>query len=163
MFDYVIGVLSATPAIGRIALLAPDAPALWPHAWIEDRARGLNIELEAFQAAEGLVDLLIIHADLPLLSCADIDALLQAATHTGVAIAPDRHGRGTNALALRAGAALRPRFGPDSLAQHLRDAPKAAVVRRQGLALDVDTPEDLAMAQASGFDMNAMGETLSWA
>lgn len=149
MFDHVIGVLRATPAIGRIVLLAPEAPTDWPHDWIRDEGRGLNAELAAFQAAEASTDLLILHADLPLLAPADVEALLGAATRTGIAIAPDRHGRGTNALACRAGMAIRPRFGPDSFELHLGESPDCAIIRREGLAIDVDTPEDLELVEAA--------------
>lgn len=146
MFDHVIAVLSATPVIARIILLAPDAPEDWPHDWIRDEGRGLNAELAAVQAAQASSDLLIIHADLPLLARIDVEALLGSAARTGIAIAPDRHDRGTNALACRAGMAIQPRFGPDSFALHLEQAPQRTIVRREGLAIDVDTPEDLELA-----------------
>ncbi len=149
MFDHVIAVLNTTSAISRIALLAPEAPEDWPHIWTRDEERGLNAELAAFQAAGTSSDLLIIHADLPLLARADVEALLGAATRTGIAIAPDRHDRGTNALVCRAGMAIRPRFGPDSFQLHLREAPECAIIRREGLAIDVDTPEDLELVKAA--------------
>ncbi|GAA0325616.1 2-phospho-L-lactate guanylyltransferase [Sphingomonas oligophenolica] len=149
MFDHVIGVLGTTPAIRRIVLLSPAAPENWPHDWIRDERRGLNAELAAFQSAERASDLLIIHADLPLLARADVEALLDAAVRTGTAIAPDRHDRGTNALACRAGMVVEPRFGPDSFALHRRSVPEGAIIRREGLALDVDTPEDLELVEAA--------------
>jgi 2-phospho-L-lactate/phosphoenolpyruvate guanylyltransferase len=152
MFDHVVGILSETPGVGRIALLAPIAPEGWPHAWIRDEGRGLNEELTALRTAEISVNLLIIHADLPLLARCDVEAMLKAAARTGVAIAPDRHDSGTNALALGAGAAPRPGFGAGSFERHLLQAPDSPIVRRQGLALDIDTPEDLALAAAAGFD-----------
>ena len=149
MFDHVIGVLSETPTISRIVLLAPAAPENWPHDWVSDEERGLNAELAAFQAAQGAIDLLIIHADLPLLARADVEALLEAAMRSGTAIAPDRHDRGTNALACRAGLAIQPCFGPDSFERHLEQARESAIVRREGLAIDVDTPEDLELVGAA--------------
>jgi 2-phospho-L-lactate guanylyltransferase len=93
--------------------------------------------------------LLVIHGDLPLLSAPDISALLDAAESSGAAIAPDRHGQGTNALALW----MRPpaytfAYGPNSFALHQqRLGDTLAVVQRKGLACDVDTPNDLAHAQ----------------
>lgn len=150
MFDHIVGVLGATPGLSRIVLLAPAAPDGWPHGWIKDEGRGLNAELAACrEALPG--NLLIVHADLPVLTAADVEALLQAAEAAGAAIAPDRHDRGTNALALRAGAPLRPCFGPNSLARHLEVAPGCVAIRREGLACDVDTPEDLVIVAASVF------------
>ena len=61
---------------------------------------------------------------------------------------PDRHGTGTNALVLSPPDAIEPSFGPDSLERHVAAAEAAGVPHRveevPGLALDVDTPDDLA-------------------
>lgn len=93
--DRVVPVLATAPAIGRIVLLDPAAPAGWAHGWIGDAGRGLNAELAAARTAlHG--DLLIVHADLPLPARGN---MLAAARVTGAGIAPDRHGLSTNALA----------------------------------------------------------------
>ena len=67
---------------------------------------------------------------------------------SGVAIAPDRAGHGTNGLALRPLDAIAFRFGVESHAAHLAEAEAAGVplveVHRPGLAFDLDTPADLA-------------------
>lgn len=145
MFDHVVGVLATTPGIADIVLLAPAAPEGWPHGWIGDEGRGLNAELASCrEALPG--DLLIVHADLPVLTSGDVEALLAAAEAAGSVIAPDRHNRGTNALALRDGVLLHPRFGANSFARHVEVMPSSAVVHREGLARDVDTPEDLVLA-----------------
>ena len=63
-------------------------------------------------------------------------------------IVPDRHGTGTNALVLSPPDAIAPSFGPGSLARHVAAAEQAGVPHSvedvPGLALDVDTPADLA-------------------
>jgi 2-phospho-L-lactate guanylyltransferase len=63
-------------------------------------------------------------------------------------IGADRHGSGTNALLLTPPDAIEPGFGPDSFERHrLRASEVGAswqVESPAGLALDVDTPEDLA-------------------
>lgn len=82
----------------------------------------------------------IVHADLPLVSSADLAAVFEAA-RDGCAIAPSYDG-GTNVLAHR-GDDLRFAYGPGSFHRHLAAAPGAAVVIRPGLAFDLDTPEDL--------------------
>lgn len=140
--------LREAAAIARIIVVAaaPVAPDL---GWRRDEGRGLNAELTAARASiDGPA--LVIHGDLPLLTSDDVNALLGAADTAGVAIAPDRHGEGTNALA-----ALAPfpfAFGEGSFQRH-RDAapPNAAIVRRQGLAFDIDTPEDFDAAVAAGW------------
>ncbi len=148
MFDHVIDVLDSCPRVGRIAVLSETAPDRAALDWLVDQGRGLNAELQALSVAGPR---LILHADLPLVTAADVAALLTAATD-GIAIAPDRHGTGVNALALAAGAALTFAFGPDSYARHHALAVTPLMtVRRDGLALDVDTPDDLAEAVRRGF------------
>jgi 2-phospho-L-lactate guanylyltransferase len=151
MFAHVIAVLSGHPAIGSVVLLSALLPDDWAGFWIADEGRGLNAELEAARAQLAESPLLVLHGDLPLLAPSDIDDFLGAATRAGIAIAPDRAGRGTNALAVMPGHAISFRFGPDSCRLHLAQAPMAAVINRQGLACDIDTPEDLATAEEAGF------------
>jgi 2-phospho-L-lactate/phosphoenolpyruvate guanylyltransferase len=70
-----------------------------------------------------------------------------------VAIVPDRHLAGTNALVLSPPDAIEPSFGPGSLARHTAAARAAgldySVERVPTLMLDVDTPEDLAELAAA--------------
>jgi 2-phospho-L-lactate guanylyltransferase len=61
-----------------------------------------------------------------------------------VAIVPDRHGTGTNALLLTPPDAFAPSFGPGSFARHRALAGDACrVAELPSLMHDVDTPEDL--------------------
>jgi 2-phospho-L-lactate guanylyltransferase len=148
LFDRVVGVLQACPSVGRVSVLSETRPALAGLDWLPDGGLGLNAELQALTIAGPRF---VIHADLPLVTPDDVEALL-AAARGGGAIAPDRHGTGVNALALDAGVSLEFRFGPDSLARHQEQtAGRLAVVARPGLALDIDTPEDLAEAVRLGF------------
>ena len=66
-----------------------------------------------------------------------------------VAIVPDRHGTGTNALALAPPDVFAPAFGPDSCARHVSRARASgisfALERVESLALDLDTPEDMSL------------------
>ena len=144
LLSHVAGVLRDSPAIERLVLLASVAVPGWSGDWLPDEERGLNAELTAARAALGTVPLMVVHADLPLLAAADIAALSKAGA-SGCAIAADRHGRGTNAIALRADHPFRFAFGADSLAAHRAQGP-SILVERAGLALDIDTPEDLALA-----------------
>ncbi|WP_154794043.1 2-phospho-L-lactate guanylyltransferase [Occultella kanbiaonis] len=89
--------------------------------------------------------LLVIHADLPALTTADVAALLAPAAP--VTLGPDRAGLGTNAVVLRPGTdAFTFAFGPGSLARHRHEAESlgspAALVRRDGTAIDLDTEAD---------------------
>jgi 2-phospho-L-lactate guanylyltransferase len=152
LFDHVIGVLDACPGIGRIGILSetrPNAPlGRADRDWLPDGGLGLNAELQALQITGPR---LVIHADLPLVTPEDVEALLSAA-RGGAAIAPDRHGSGVNALALEASVSMEFQFGPNSFARHQEQVGgRLTVVSRPGLALDIDTPDDLAEAVRLGF------------
>lgn len=143
--------LRAVPRIGSVVLLTDTPPLDWHERWILDCKRGLNVELEEARSVLG-TPLLAIHPDLPLVEPHDLELLLDAAEETGCAIAPDRHGKGTNALAIARPALLAFQFGSDSFARHC-GTPGVAItsVRRIGLSLDCDTPDDLDRAIAEGF------------
>ena len=158
MRDHVLAVLGGIPNL-EVRLLCPSPPADWAGHWIADTGRGLNAEIRS--AARTVSSrLLVVHADLPMLQADDIKALLGAAKN-GIAIAPDRHGTGTNALALADPRALRFVFGPDSFARHRRQAPDAIVIDRPGLAHDLDTPDDLAVLLGSGPIDSAMRDAIA--
>ncbi|OLE35663.1 MAG: 2-phospho-L-lactate guanylyltransferase [Actinobacteria bacterium 13_1_20CM_3_68_9] len=95
----------------------------------------------------------LLPGDCPLLDPAELDGALERMRSGRVAIVPDRHGTGTNALLLSPPDAIGPAFGPDSCARHAYRARRLghelAVERLDSLGLDVDTPDDLAaMAEA---------------
>ena len=96
-------------------------------------------------------DLLVVAADLPGVTAADITAVL--ASPAAVVIAPTRDG-GTAALLRRPHDVIATAYGVDSARRH-RDLAVAAgatveVIERPGLALDVDTWDDLVAARARG-------------
>lgn len=102
----------------------------------------------AVLARHGATGMLQVPGDLPLLASTDIDALLeQHGEAPSVTIAPSRDERGSNALACSPAQLLPLRFGDDSYFPHLARARELGVepriVRRDGFALDVDTPDDL--------------------
>ena len=99
-------------------------------------------------AAEGALGMLQLPADIPLVIPQDVDAVLDAhGDAPAVTLAPSHDELGSNAVACSPADVLPLRFGDDSYVPHLRRARalgiEPAVVRRRGLALDVDTPDDL--------------------
>jgi len=110
---------------------------------VDQGSGGLNAALAL--AAAGLAGaggLLVVAADLPLASAAGFGRVLEAAEAAPVVVVPSHDGDGTNVLAWREPGSFAPRFGPDSAARHL-SVPGAVRVDDRGLALDVDTVEDL--------------------
>lgn len=102
--------------------------------------------LLAKEGAEGIVQL---PGDVPLATAAEIEAVL---AHHGAApavtLVPAHDRRGSNCVAVSPPGLIAFRFGNDSFLPHLAEAEAAGVEARvlemPGIALDVDTPEDLA-------------------
>jgi len=124
-----------------------------------ERAPGLNQAIEAARSvavARGATAVLVLPADLPSVSAAAVDELLEAGAMAAdrralVAMVPDRHGPGTNALLVSPPGAIDPAFGERSHAAHVARAAAAgaALAELDGpLSLDVDTPADLVEAEA---------------
>lgn len=140
MARHVIAQVHAALGVAEVSLLSPEDPAIAGTRWLNDAGIGLNAGLA--RAMSG-TPALIIHGDLPVLATADVEAVLASAQRNGVAIAPDRHGTGTNALALVSPSGIVPAFGEGSFARHRALFPNGAIVKREGLTTDIDTPEDL--------------------
>ena len=90
---------------------------------------------------------LVLPADLPLISREDALALVERATDPPVVvIAPDRHGKGTNALLISPAGLIEYDFGEDSFQRHCQLVKQAGarleVVNLHSLGLDLDSPED---------------------
>lgn len=95
----------------------------------------------------GCREVVILPADLPTITAAEINALVRAGRQGGFAIASDAAGAGTNALCLASANPFRFQFGADSKRLHLQEAERTGlsvqIVRLPGLEFDVDSPADL--------------------
>ena len=90
---------------------------------------------------------LVLPADLPLITRDDILALIQRAIEPPVVvIAPDRHKKGTNALLISPPGLIEYDFGENSFQRHCELIKKAGarleIVDLPSLGLDLDLPED---------------------
>jgi 2-phospho-L-lactate guanylyltransferase len=121
----------------------------------EDGAPALNTALKRatviaqVYASRGV---LVVPADLPLLSSEAIMTLLDRAINPPViVIAPDRHQKGTNALLLSPANIIEYDFGPESFKRHCERARKSGarleIVDLPTLGLDLDLPEDLELVR----------------
>jgi 2-phospho-L-lactate guanylyltransferase len=91
---------------------------------------------------------LVLPADLPLITKEDIQEIIERAIHPPVVvIAPDRHGSGTNALLISPAGLIEYDFGEDSFKRHCERAEatgaRLEILQLPSLALDLDLPEDL--------------------
>ncbi len=150
LLHHVLSVLEQIRDIGFIGVVSSEVmPAI---NVILDQGGGLNeaVAIGSRWAVDaGAEALLVLPADLPLLSTTDItDLLAMLPLAAGGVVAPSKDG-GTGALALRPPQLIQPAFGPQSAARHLEriraTGAEAAELYRSGLALDVDEPEDLAL------------------
>ena len=158
MLRHVLGQAVASGTVDRVVVVSPDEEAL---AFARDvhpsvvglsqptTAPGLNSALDlgrAWAEADGARAMLVLFADLPRLTAADVRDL--AGLAAPVALAPDRHGTGTNALRLQfpQGGAFAFAFGVGSAALHLAEARRlgldVVVHRAPGLSFDLDTADD---------------------
>ena len=152
----------ATPGVDETLVITPDdeVRALATRAGarpLRQRSRGLNDGLREARdeaLAAGATAILVLPIDIPLVSAELLAPLASTALEADqplVAIVPDRHDRGTNALLLAPPDVIDFCFGGDSKAAHL-DAGRAVGARVEilggPLTLDIDTPEDLLLAQA---------------
>lgn len=151
MFERVLDALEAAKEIDQVAVITPS-PALLPRSVIAlaDPGTGLNPALEEGRRqllARGADEVLILHADLPILTATEIDSFVAQGRRTGLALAPDRHGQGTNALFVAGSSDFSFRFGTASFNRHLGEARARAlepsVINLPGFAMDIDEPADL--------------------
>jgi 2-phospho-L-lactate guanylyltransferase len=171
--DLVTGLLERTleaagscRRVDHVLLVSPDPATLELGRRIgvetlHEPGHGLNAALEAGRGhalAGGAGTLIVLPADLPRVSPEAIAHLLSAtdparrAGRSVVALVPDRHGDGTNALVLSPPDAIPFLFGQGSRAMHEAAAlaAGAAYLELEGeLTLDVDTPDDLLLAEVA--------------
>lgn len=140
--------------LDRVAVVTrdPDALQITSEAGAEgmDDPGNLNESLDAVArnvAGEGADRILVLHADLPLVSAADIETVAKATADVAIVSSGDG---GTNALACPAGA-FAFEYGPGSAQAHKEAAWGASLepelLDLPGLALDIDTPADLERLQ----------------
>jgi 2-phospho-L-lactate guanylyltransferase len=157
MLEDVLSALSDSPGLAGVVLVTQDAEAqalaarYGARVLEEEENRG-HTAASSFGARvlaqEKRAGMLQLPADIPLLTPEDIRALLQIhGSAPAVTLAPSRDQRGSNAVVCSPPDVLRLRFGDDSFFPHLQRARELGiepgVVHRPGLALDVDTADDL--------------------
>lgn len=166
MARHVVEVALASPAIAAVQVVTKDVAAV--AALLGDtrgtviaqpsQAIGLNGALS--DARLRLLEsrryrgMLILHADLPLVSVADVEEIIDQ--RANLVLAADRHHVGTNAMLMRwdphdaasseRARAFRLRFGDDSFRAHLAQAAEVgylpATVLQPGTEFDLDTLGD---------------------
>jgi 2-phospho-L-lactate guanylyltransferase len=159
LLTHTLETLNAIPEIEQVLVISRDQAALslarehGARTVLENGAPELNVALARATivvknyATRGL---LIVPADLPLISPEDINAMLEIAVDPPVVVlAPDHRRQGTNALLVCPVGLIEYDFGPGSFQRHCERALQAGarleILELPSLALDMDMPEDLEM------------------
>jgi 2-phospho-L-lactate guanylyltransferase len=165
-------VLSKIPEIEHSLVISRDPEALTiareygARTVQEQGSPQLNIALTRatmVALSHSVQGILIIPADLPLLTAEDIQEVIKRAENPPVVVVtPDRHQRGTNALLVSPPGLIEYEFGQRSFQKHCASAEKAGarleICTRKSVALDIDLPEDLELAGYELMDANGWDE-----
>ena len=162
LLQHSLETLSGVPGVNEVLVVSRDPNALaiarehGARTVQEDGTPHLNTALKRatvvaqVYATQGV---LILPADLPLVTREDIQVLLDRAVKPPVVvIAPDRHGKGTNALVIAPAGLIEHDFGENSFQRHCERVKQAGarleVVELPSLGLDLDEPEDFELVKS---------------
>ena len=176
--DLLARTVASALAVGRlddVLVISPDPEVVTRAAEIgartlRQRTKGLNAGLAEARAdaiAGGADAILVLPIDLPFVTPEAVAALLEPLTEPSaddavghVVLVTDRHGTGTNALALRPPEIIDFAFGAGSRGRHraAAEAANAAYTEVGGpLTVDLDTPEDLVFVEAAETERLGVG------
>jgi 2-phospho-L-lactate/phosphoenolpyruvate guanylyltransferase len=110
--------------------------------------------------------IMVLPADIPLITAAEIERFFAAAPPEGTTIAPSASGRGTNAVLQRPPGLFPLRFGNDSFLPHLAAARATGkpveLLKLAGIGVDIDEPADLADLLAAPGETRAQRLLHEW-
>ena len=161
MLEHTLRTLTESKELEQVLVVSRDPHALTiarnlgARTVLEDGQPHLNTALTRATVVAKVYatrGVLVLPADLPLLSHDDVLALIERASQPPVVvIAPDRHEQGTNALLMSPAGIIEYDFGEGSYRRHCERAKKAGVrleiVELTSLGLDLDLPEDLELVR----------------
>lgn len=159
LLAHTLDTLTELPEIEHILVVSRDQAALalardyGARTVQENGAPHLNTALaRATVVAQNFATrgVLIVPADLPLITPEDVRAMLDLAKEPPVVVvAPDHRRKGTNAMLVCPAGLIDYEYGPDSFLRHCERARQAGahleICELSSLALDMDLPEDLEM------------------
>ncbi len=157
MLAHVLEAIDASDAVDSIAVISPRPAELHlpfgvtPLLQTRDGLNNLLEQGREWAVQQRAAALIISFADLPHLTSGEIaDIVRLGEQERTVVLAPDRHNRGTNLMLLHPPALAPFSFGPNSYERHKQTAHLAGAhtetYRSTGTSLDIDTPDDLALA-----------------
>jgi len=157
LLEHILTILNKVPEIEHTLVVSRDPTALaltramGGRTVLEGGAPQFNTALKRATAVakmHGAHAVLILPADLPLITAADVRKLLKRGQKPPVVvIAPDRREDGTNGLLVNPAGLIEYGYGPGSNHIHAERAAEAGarveIVPSKAIGLDLDLPEDL--------------------
>ncbi len=160
LLQHTLITLKESPQVEEVLVVSRDPKALaiahdcGARTIREDGSPDLNTALKRATAVAKMYTtngVLILPADLPLISKDDIDKIISVSNdhQRVVVIAPDRHRNGTNALLVSPSGIIEYDYGEKSFERHCEQAHAVGahlvVCELPSIGLDLDLPEDLAL------------------
>ncbi|MBM3145809.1 MAG: 2-phospho-L-lactate guanylyltransferase [Chloroflexi bacterium] len=163
LLENTISTLKNIPEIEHVLVVSRDQAALalardlGARTVLENGDSHLNVALERATIVAQTYEtrgVLILPADLPLITSEDVSMMLErAADPPVVVVAPDRRKEGTNALLVCPAGLIEYHYGKDSFEKHCELARRAGarleVCELPSLTLDLDVPDDLMLLEES--------------
>lgn len=116
--------------------------------------------------SRGIRDTLVLPGDVPLVTAEEVERILAAAPEQGSVLVPSADQRGTNAAYRRPAGLFPLRFGNDSFQPHLSAARATGlpcvVIELPGIALDIDTLDDLLQLAAAPGEAGSQRLVREW-
>jgi 2-phospho-L-lactate guanylyltransferase len=163
MLSDVLAVLLRSPSLAGVLLVGSDpelaqaGAELGVATLMEPVEAGTNAAVQVgldHLESVGAGRCVVVQADIPFLSDAELAQVLAALDDAPVVICPARRDRGTNMLALARPDIIAPAFGERSFDRHrkaARDLGHAVkVLELAGAGHDIDVPDDLVLTPAEG-------------
>ncbi|WP_047154807.1 2-phospho-L-lactate guanylyltransferase [Aneurinibacillus tyrosinisolvens] len=161
LFD-VLSTLASVSCIDVLGIVTNDPKAIILagqfdfHIFYEKEVQGMNkaIKFAVDALPDNIEQLLILPADIPLISDFEVNNLLQMVRKAPVTVIPCRKGTGTNGLVLSPPGVINTAFGVNSKEKHCLMATTAglnySIFHSFSLSHDIDTVEDLLLLKTMG-------------
>ena len=108
----------------------------------------------------------VVPGDIPLITSAELHAVLDAAPPEGAVFVPAYDRRGSNCILRRPASIIPLRFGNDSFLPHCeameRTGKELVILEMPGIGLDIDNPHELDILVERGGDTHAQRLLRSW-
>jgi len=156
MFEDVLRSVTNSQVVDRVIVISPDRAVLKVarsydvDSIAEKTLRGMNSavrEAIEYSSRDGAQKVLVIPADIPLVTPRDLQEIVSLGKNVPIVISPSKNENGTNALLLSPPTLIPTAYGQNSFQLHIKEAMMRGihfeVYRSKRIALDIDTPEDL--------------------